>query len=98
MRELEDVSSLTGDIYDAALNPALWPGVLAECARFIRGTAAALFSKDAASKTGDVAYHCGGIDPHYKQLYFEKIIKIDPLTVGHFFAGIEEPVAVADII
>jgi DNA-binding CsgD family transcriptional regulator len=49
------------------------------------------------SKTGGAVYYCG-IDPYFKQLYFEKIIKLDPLTIGHFFAGVEEPVAVADIV
>jgi DNA-binding CsgD family transcriptional regulator len=97
MREDERLSQLIGEIYDAALDPALWIGVLENCAAFVGGSAAALFSKDAASKTGDVAYHVG-IEPYYKQLYFEKMIKLDPLTIGHFFAEVEQPVAVADIM
>jgi DNA-binding CsgD family transcriptional regulator len=97
MHETERLSALIGDIYDAALDATLWPGVLASCAGFVGGPAAALFSKDAASKTGDVAYYTG-IAPHYKQLYFEKYIKLDPLTIGHYFAEIEKPVAVADLL
>ncbi|MGH6735309.1 MAG: helix-turn-helix transcriptional regulator [Methyloceanibacter sp.] len=92
-----ELSALIGDIYDAALDPELWPGVLETCARFIGGSAAALFSKDAASKTGNAVYYCG-IDPYYEQLYFERIVKLDPLTIGHYFAEIGEPVAVADIL
>jgi DNA-binding CsgD family transcriptional regulator/PAS domain-containing protein len=97
MGEEEILSRLIGIIYDAALDPSLWVGVLAKCAAFVGGPAAALFSKDAVRKTGDVAYY-SGIDAHYKQLYFDKIIKLDPLSIGHFFAEVEEPVAVADII
>jgi DNA-binding CsgD family transcriptional regulator/PAS domain-containing protein len=97
MHETERLSALIGDIYDAALDAALWPRVLANCASFVGGPAAALFSKDAASKTGGVAYHTG-IEPYYQQLYFNKYIKLDPLTVGHYFAEIEKPVAVADIL
>jgi DNA-binding CsgD family transcriptional regulator len=97
MHESERLSALIGDIYDAALDPTLWPTVLANCIGFIGGSAAAIFSKDAASKTGDVAYHVG-IEPHYQRLYFEKYIKLDPLTVGHYFAEIEKPVAVGDIL
>jgi DNA-binding CsgD family transcriptional regulator len=97
MREVEEFSSLIGEIYDAALDPSLWEGVLAKSARFVGGLAAALFSKDAASKTGNAAYYYG-IEPHFKQIYFEKYIKLDPLTIGQYFAEIEEPVAVADII
>jgi len=37
MLETERVSSLVGDIYDAALNPALWAGVLAKSARWVGG-------------------------------------------------------------
>lgn len=97
MREAERLSALIGVIYDAALDAGLWPDVLARCAEFIGGPAAALFSKDAASKTGDVAYYAG-IEDLYKHLYFEKYIKLDPLTVGHYFATVEEPVSVGDII
>jgi hypothetical protein len=97
MDELEQLSALIGDIYDAAIDPMLWPGVLANCVSFIGGCAAALFSKDAASKTGDVAYHIG-IEPYYQYLYFNKYVKLDPLTIGHYFAEIEKPVSVADIL
>ena len=97
MEEAAQLSNLIGDIYDAALEPACWPDVIAKCAAFVGGPAAALFSKDAASKTGDAVYHCG-INSHYQQLYFEKYIKLDPLTIGHYFAEIEKPVAVADIL
>jgi DNA-binding CsgD family transcriptional regulator/PAS domain-containing protein len=97
MAEMELFSLLVGNIYDAALDPSLWDGVLPKCAQFVGGGAAALFAKDAASKSGDAAYYTG-IEPQYKQLYFEKIIKFDPLTVGHFFAEIEQPVSVSDIM
>jgi DNA-binding CsgD family transcriptional regulator len=97
MSEAEQLSALIGVIYDAALDPTLWPKVLPKSAQFVGGRAAALFYKDAASKSGDVAYYCG-IDPHYRQLYFDKYIKLDPLTIGHFFAEVEQPVAIADIM
>jgi DNA-binding CsgD family transcriptional regulator/PAS domain-containing protein len=97
MHEAEQLSALIGDIYDAALDPGLWIGVLANCVSFVGGAAAALFSKDAASKTGGVAYYTG-IEAHYRDLYFNKYIKLDPLTVGHYFAEIEKPVAVGDIL
>jgi DNA-binding CsgD family transcriptional regulator len=97
MRDDENVSALIGDIYDAALDPSLWVGVLAKCALYVGGPGAALFAKDALSKTGHVAYY-SGIAKLYEQLYFEKYIKLDPLTIGQFFAKVEEPVSVGDII
>src|SRR5205085_3338893 len=78
----EQLSSLIGEIYDAAIEPARWPDVLAQLACFVGGSAAALYSRDAATKSGNVHYDCGASDPHYKRLYFEKYIKIDPTTSG----------------
>jgi DNA-binding CsgD family transcriptional regulator len=94
----EDVSSLIGEIYDAAMEPALWPGVLAQIASFVGGSAAAFYAKDASTRTGNVHYDCGASDPDYKRLYFEKYIKIDPTTTGHCLAEIGEPIGTADIL
>jgi hypothetical protein len=58
-QKLRKLSALIGAIYDAALDPTLWPKVLPKSAQFVGGRAAALFYKDAASKSGDVAYDCG---------------------------------------
>src|SRR5262245_28670580 len=97
MSDTCSASILIGEIYDAAIDPTLWGGVLENTARFVGGLTVALYWKDAASKSGDVSYCCG-IDPSYRQLYFEKYIKLDPLTIGHFFAEVEQPIAVADIM
>src|SRR5262245_25436697 len=94
----EQFSSLIGDIYDAAMEPGLWPGVLAQIASFVGGSAAAFYSKDAATKTGDVHYDCGASDPHFKRLYFGRYIQIDPTLAGPCFAPIGEPVTTADVV
>ena len=86
----EILSTLIGEIYDAAIDPTLWAPTLGDAARFVGGHAAALFSKSADSLTGINAYD-SGIDPHYTELYFQNYIKIDPLVTGHTFADIEEP-------
>src|SRR6266849_5713205 len=97
MDETEQLSTLIGDIYDAALEPSLWTDVLRQAAQFVGGSAASLYSKDATSKTGSIA-HQYGIEPRYQQLYFDQYIKLDPTTVGLFVAEINEPVATADLI
>lgn len=98
MDETVNVSALIGDIYDAALDPALWRDVLARTKRFAGGQAASLAWKDAVSKRGDTYYDDDEIDPHYRQLYFEKYIKLDPCTTGQFFAKVGEPVCTTDVI
>src|SRR6202012_4736177 len=55
------------------------------------------FSKDAASGAGNI-YHEYGTDPYYRQLYFEKYVKLDPATTGHFFAAVEQPISVTDLM
>jgi hypothetical protein len=55
MPEAEQLSSLIGDIYDAALDPTLWPDVLASCTQFVGGFSAALFFKDATRKSSSIS-------------------------------------------
>jgi DNA-binding CsgD family transcriptional regulator/PAS domain-containing protein len=98
MDETERLSALIGDIYDAALDPTLWVGVLGKTKGFIGGQCAGLAWKDAVTKRGDAYYDDGGLNPHYRRLYFDKYIKMDPCTTGQFFAEIGEPVATEDQI
>jgi DNA-binding CsgD family transcriptional regulator/PAS domain-containing protein len=88
---------LIGDIYDAALNPSLWEDVVGKAGHFVGGPAAAIFSKSPIAGTGNVYYEYG-IDPHYRKLYFEKYVKLDPATTGHYFADIGQPIATADLM
>jgi PAS domain-containing protein len=96
--ELEQISELIGLIYDASLDPGLWPSALGRTAAFVPGLSATLFAKDAGSKSGNIYYDDGGLEPIYKQLYFEKYIKIDPSHHGQVFAEIEQPVSLTDWI
>ena len=97
MRNDEQLSALIGDIYDAALDPALWVDALAKCARFVGGPAALLVSRDTADPSHSAAYY-SGFDPHFKQRIVEKYVRIDPLMMGHIFARIGEPIAITDVI
>jgi DNA-binding CsgD family transcriptional regulator/PAS domain-containing protein len=98
MHEIERFSALIGDIYDAALDPALWIDVLGKTKNFIGGQAASLAWKDAVAKRGNSYFDDGGISPYYRQLYFDKYVKLDPCTTGQFFAEIGEPVTTSDLI
>jgi DNA-binding CsgD family transcriptional regulator len=99
MDEAAQLSALIGDIYDAALCPSLWPSVLGQSEVFVGGYAATLYSKDAVNKFGNIFYESPtSLDSHYRDLYFEKYVKLDPTTTGYFFADLEVPVATSDII
>jgi DNA-binding CsgD family transcriptional regulator/PAS domain-containing protein len=98
MVDAEVLSSLIGDLYDAALDPALWSPVLANVARFAGGFSCAMAVKDACSKQGSFVCDDGVITPHYRQLYFERYIKLDPFTAAQCFAPICEPTSSADAL
>ena len=85
MQEVDQVSSLIRDIYDAALDPALWVDVLGKAGDFVGGSAAVLYSKDGTRKSASIYYDDGGIDPHYKQLYLDQYVKLDPTSTAEFF-------------
>ena len=98
MDESERLSALVSGIYDAALDPNLWGDVLGRAGRFVGCSSAGLGWKDVATKRGDVYYTSEGVNAYYRQLYFEKYVKIDPCSMGQFFAEIGEPVTTADLI
>ena len=77
MDEAEHVSQLIGDIYDAALDPALWPHVLEQTCGYVPGCAAALMSHDSAHKSADFHFAWGD-DPHYSRIYNETYVKLNP--------------------
>src|SRR3954471_13696361 len=95
MDETQRLSVLIGEIYDAAVDPSLWFDVLGRTAEFVGGVSATPFSKDGSRTNGQAHYDDGRIVPQYKQLYFEKYVKLDIVTTGHYFAEIGEPVATA---
>lgn len=96
--DLEHLSALIGEIYDAALDPLRWPQALAMARGFIGGCAAAIYAKDASSKTGNLYYDDGSIEQRFVRLYFDRYVKLDPSTTPHYFAELDEPVATADLI
>jgi DNA-binding CsgD family transcriptional regulator/PAS domain-containing protein len=89
MQEAERIPSLIGDIYDAALDPVVWPRALEKMAQFVGGRAAGLFTRDAARKTGNVHYEVG-TDPRYGKLYFDKYANFDPMSGAYLALGVGE--------
>ena len=91
------VSSLIGGIYDAALDPGLWPAALQRIGRFVGGPATALYAKDTVRKTGNVFY-VHGVEPDFMQSYFDKYVALDPFTTTRFFFPVEQVISTKDIM
>jgi DNA-binding CsgD family transcriptional regulator/PAS domain-containing protein len=98
MHETERLSELIGDIYDTALDPELWVDVLGRVRKFIGGWAIALSWKDAVAKRGGCYFTEGDQDPAYRQIYFDKYIKLDPFTMTQFVVEVEEPKSFLDVL
>jgi DNA-binding CsgD family transcriptional regulator len=59
-RELETLSDLIGDIYNAALDPSSWPSTIEKAAAFARGVAGWLVTRDLARNTEEIFHAAGG--------------------------------------
>ncbi len=99
MTNINSFSAMIGDIYDAALDPALWPQALEQATAFVGGCAAGLYSKDSVSKSADINRNFTfGADPDIQKSYMEKYARLDPSTTGLFFFGVGEIIDTADIM
>jgi DNA-binding CsgD family transcriptional regulator len=73
-----ELSQVIADIYDAAIEPALWKRALGSACAFVGGLSAVLFWHDAATERSE-ALHLFNEDPHYNKLYFEKYLPMNPM-------------------
>jgi DNA-binding CsgD family transcriptional regulator len=96
MSESQKISNLVGDIYDAALDPAMWIGVLAKIADFAGAQAGGLAIKDSASEVIETHYQFG-INPGCMQAYSETYSKFDPLAGVPLF-GVGQIVSLPDLV
>jgi hypothetical protein len=60
MSDSDRLLALIGDIYDAALDTALWPVVLEKSCTFVGGVAANLLAQDSIKKSAARFYTLGG--------------------------------------
>jgi DNA-binding CsgD family transcriptional regulator len=91
------LSQLIGDIYDAALTPALWPRVLERSCAFVGGYAANILWHDVATEQAAVFYKFN-VDPHYHDLYMAKYAAMNPLFPASTFLEPGLPYSIGDIV
>jgi len=97
MSDLEDFSALLGDIYDASLDPALWPSVFEQICGFVQCSSAHLFAQDSVRKSAN-RYFTWGDHPEFTRLYTEKYAKLNPMFPGAIFFDVEEVHQITEII
>ncbi len=100
MQETEAFSKAIGDIYDAALDPNLWPIAIESTCDYIGAASAGLHSQNAISRATDALFWWGEASsaPHYFQTYIDTYGKMNPIFPGAIFFDVEQPIAVPDVI
>jgi DNA-binding CsgD family transcriptional regulator len=97
MADLETASAIIGDIYDAALDPGLWVGVLQKMANFVGGPSSALVSHDTSAAAASF-YYSWGDDPHYTKLYFEKYVKLNPTLGAMALMRVGDVISISELV
>jgi DNA-binding CsgD family transcriptional regulator len=100
MREADELSRVIGDLYDASLDPALWPNAIESVCGYVGAASASLHSQDSITRATDALFWWGreSSAPHYFKIYLEKYGKINPIFPGVIFFDVELPIAVPDVI
>ena len=97
MSKIEQASKLIGDIYDAALDPALWPRVLESACRLTESVAAAMTAYTSASESTALSVSWGAAE-EYADSYCN-YNAINPLNVPTLlYARPGLVVATADVL
>jgi DNA-binding CsgD family transcriptional regulator len=82
--ELDEFSSVVGDIYDASIDEPYWDIALSRICAYVGGYSATLFWHDAANQNAKALYLYND-DPEYTRLYFEKYVSMDPFFPASSF-------------
>jgi DNA-binding CsgD family transcriptional regulator len=87
-----DTLDLISRVYDAAVTPESWPGVLELCREFVGGVSAAVFAKSVTGNRRQLYHIDGRIDAFQTQVYFSTLAPIDPSNTVQVYAEVEEGV------
>jgi DNA-binding CsgD family transcriptional regulator/PAS domain-containing protein len=90
-------SSLLGEIYDAAVDPALRSGALEQVSHFVGGCAATILSRDSARLSIEIHQHFG-TESRFRQLYRDRYVELDPLIDRHLTHAAEQTIGVTDVM
>jgi DNA-binding CsgD family transcriptional regulator len=82
--EADQLSSLIGDIYDAAVDPSCWRGALKKIAGFIDAFAVSIVTQSRIEEPLHYL-HDFGVDPYYQRIYEEKYTTRDPRKALNLF-------------
>jgi DNA-binding CsgD family transcriptional regulator len=95
--QTREFSELVGFVSDTVLYSTSWTAVIERAMHFVGGVGASLYAKNAAVPSGHIL-HVIVIPPDYQKSYFENYVALDATTTGQFFAEIDEPIGIEDVL
>lgn len=93
-----DVSTLIGDIYDAAVDRTRWPLVLESCRQFIGGTSAAIFAKNVTGDRVQLFAHDDRVDAQLTHAYFDHLAPLDPSNSVQVLQEVDDAVITSSFL
>jgi DNA-binding CsgD family transcriptional regulator/PAS domain-containing protein len=95
--DLKKLSAAIGRIYDAAIDPDIWPQALAEICEVMTAVAGTINYHDITNGTALLA-HEHGTDPHYSELYVQQFAHENPFIGGVGVHAIGDPRRMRDLV
>jgi len=95
--ELIELSAVIGDIYDAAMDRALWQQALAGICTYVGGASAALLAYDRPTQRSQVLQLFSG-NADFTRVYLEKFPSAHPAFPGAFHLGAGDVATMDDIM
>jgi DNA-binding CsgD family transcriptional regulator/PAS domain-containing protein len=95
--ELTALSDTIGGIYDAAVDPGVWPAALGGICGLMGASAGTINYHDMVQGTALIA-HEHGTDPHYSRLYLEEYALKNPLVQAINVQAVADPRRICDLI
>ena len=95
--ETEIFSALIGEVYDAALDPGVWPAALAKIVAYVGGDAAVLAIREISNRTAGPTYSFNSSEA-VTDAYNLTYIKLDPTFIGFNLAQIGDAISTDDVL
>jgi DNA-binding CsgD family transcriptional regulator len=95
--DFNKLSKVIGLIYDAAIDPDIWPLALAEVCEVMTAVAGSINYHDFTNGTALFA-HEHGTDPYYTRLYVEQFATKNPFVSAVSVQAIGDPRRIADLM
>lgn len=93
----EAAARLAEEIYDAGIDPSMWPHAIRTIVEFVGGAAGWLMTRDSTGGTGEVTFGFGD-DPYFRWLYTEQYIGADPISAALPSLGYDDVVSGTSIM